>query len=70
MVIWFFSRNGDSNTPSGITASKNGELPEGDFGITEYCWGPVSLWFVNSDNFTDDERQIAYEEYCYEVGIL
>ena len=49
--------------PAGITVSKGADLPAGDFRITEYCWGDTSLWFVDSDKFTDDERQAAYQAF-------
>lgn len=59
--FWFHDRLGDGAAhPAGITVSKRQKLPDGDFRITEYCWGGVSLWFVDGDAFTDDERQEAY----------
>ncbi len=44
-----------------VTVSKREELPEGDFEITEFKWNRTVLWFLDDDNFTDDERQAAYE---------
>lgn len=46
-----------------LTVSKSAVLPDGDFEITEYQCGKISLWFVNLDEFNADERQIAYESF-------
>lgn len=62
-MIHFFNRAGSYGRPAGITVSKRHELPSGEFGITEYTWGNVSLWFVDDDHFTADERQFAYNIY-------
>ncbi len=51
-----FKRMKDGNNPAGITVSKKPKLPRGDFGITEYSWGPLTLWFVDKDRFSADER--------------
>ncbi len=56
--FWFHNRMAVDDDPAGITVSRHG-LPGGEFGLTEYCWGSVSLWFVDSDCFTADERQSA-----------
>lgn len=63
MSFYFFPHNENHVDPSGVTVSKYDTLPTGDFGITEYGWGNVSLWFVDSDKFTADERQSAYENF-------
>lgn len=63
MGFYFFDRAEDGTNPAGVTVSKRDPLPEGDFGITEYMWGDVALWFVDEDNFTDNERQLAYMAY-------
>lgn len=63
---YFFHRVRDGNNPAGITVSKSDALPEGDFGITEYTWSSVTLWFVDSDKFTAYERQRAFLDF---VGI-
>jgi hypothetical protein len=62
-IAWFFDRAADDDNPAGVTVSKKDMLPDGDFGITEYCWGDVSLWFVDHDRFTPDERQAAYQAW-------
>ncbi len=62
--FYFFPRGGDN---PGLTVTKRDELPEGDFGITEYTWsdwGYATLWFVDADEFTANERQAAYRAYC------
>ena len=53
---YFFLRT----DPPGITVSKSNTLPEGDFTITEYTWEGHSLWFIDKDNFTEDERENAF----------
>jgi hypothetical protein len=61
--FYFFNRFGDC---PGITASKNAVLPDGDFKITEYVFqrfGYVSLWFIDGDNFSANERERAYEQF-------
>ncbi len=61
--FYFSFRQKDGNNPAGITASKKPELPTGDFRITEYTFAPgVTLWFVDSDNFSEDERQSACDD--------
>ena len=61
-MVYFFDRVGTVGHPAGMTISKQSKLPDGDFRITEYCWGAVSLWFIDADEFTADERQAAYEQ--------
>ena len=67
--MFFYPRAADGKKPGGITVSKTPALPEGDFGLTEYIWGPSALWFVDSDRFTADERQAAYELVADELPI-
>ena len=63
MKVCFFERQRDGENPAGWTVSKHPHLPDGDFGLTEYFWGAVSLWFVDRDEFTTDERQVAYAAF-------
>jgi hypothetical protein len=63
----FYPRVATADAPGGITVSKQGELPAGDFGLTEWVWGEVSLWFVDADRFTADEREEAYRAFAMEV---
>ena len=62
--FYYFTRLPNDGNPGGITVSKQETLPAGDFRITEYRWGRewsgASLWFVDADRFTADERQEAY----------
>lgn len=58
-----FFRAAEGGNPAGITVSKRETLPDGDFRLTEHCWGAVSLWFMDQDKFTADERQAAYERF-------
>ena len=66
--FWFHDRMADGADPAGITVSKREELPHGDFRITEYTWGGVTLWFVDADEFTPDERQAAYEAFVISMA--
>ena len=62
MRFYFFSRYGEN---PGITVSKKATLPSGDFEMTEYIFqrfGYVSLWFVDDDEFTANERERAYKQ--------
>ena len=59
--VYYFERQEHGDDPAGWTVSKRSQLPDGDFEITEYTWGAVSLWFVVNDEFTEEERQLAYE---------
>lgn len=61
--VYFHHRTPHGDVPGGTTVSKTKTLPHGDFGITEYTWGGVSLWFIDRHQFTADERQAAYEEW-------
>jgi hypothetical protein len=62
-ACYFHYRLAELGKPAGVTVSKRSILPCGDFGITEWLWGPTVLWFVDDDEFTDDERQAAYEAF-------
>ena len=62
--VWYHFRAAEGDAPAGITVSKTARLPDGDFGLTEYRWGPTELWFVDGDGFTADERQAAYESHA------
>jgi len=64
---YFFARQAKGNAPAGFTVSKHGKLPPGAFYLTQYTWGSVSLWFVDDDCFTADERQKAVEQF---MGVL
>jgi len=64
MKAHFFPRAERPCAPAGFTVSKKDKLPEGDFEITEYVWGETELWFVDVDEFTEDERQTAYEAFA------
>ena len=55
----FHQRIAQPGVPAGWTVTKGGNLPDGDFKITEYSWGDQKLWFLDSDNFTADDRQEA-----------
>lgn len=59
----YFERQADGETPAGFTVSKKPDLPEGDFRITEFSWNNLSLWFIDADRFTADERQNSYREF-------
>lgn len=59
--FWFHDRVGSDGQIEGITVSKNEKLPSGEFELTEYLWGDVSLWFVKADGFSEGQRQSAYE---------
>lgn len=50
-------RMATADCPTGVTISRRQKLPKGDFMITEYSWPWVTLWFVDADKFTADERQ-------------
>ncbi len=63
-TFYFFVRAGGVGHPAGVTVSKCSKLPDGDFRITEYCWGDVPLWFIDADEFSADERQDAYEQFA------
>lgn len=55
--FYVHDRIATDDCPAGFTVSRRAELPAGDFGITEYSWGDMALWFLDADEFTADERQ-------------
>lgn len=61
--FYFHTRVAHGDTPAGTTVSKRPLPKVGDFGITEWSWGELSLWFVDDDKFTADQRQAAYESF-------
>lgn len=63
MEVYFYPRAATDTVPAGMTVSKQSTIPKGDFRITEYSWGPHTLWFVDDDKFTADERQAALEGF-------
>ena len=67
MLGSFYSRAASGDCPAGWTVTRCESLPVGDFTITEYKWDTISLWFVDSDGFTADEREAMYERFCKEV---
>ena len=58
--IYAFHREATADCPAGLTISKRNSLPEGEFGVMEYHWPDLILWFVEVDEFTCDERQDVY----------
>lgn len=58
----YFPRMAEPGKPAGMTVSKTEPLPDGDFRITEYTWVGVTLWFIDHHDFTEDEREAAYNE--------
>lgn len=63
MRFYFFPRAPEPGKPGGITVSKRRRLPKGDFHITEYVWSEhISLWFIDRDKFTADERRQAVQK--------
>lgn len=67
MKFYFFYRNAHHGDPAGVTVSKKPELPDGEFQLTEYVWqshGYVSLWFIDDDKFTANQRNAAYKAYA------
>ena len=68
MKFHYFERQEDGPNPAGVTVSKSDELPDGDFEITEYVWGVTSLWFINDDHFSADERQGCFQ--AIEKGLV
>lgn len=64
---YFFPRNACGDAPAGVTVSKKKSLPRGDFNISGWTWKGrghcIALWFVDDDNFTEDEREIAKKKY-------
>lgn len=58
-----YEREAIGDDPAGLTIAR-GELPAGDFMLTEFCWGETVLWFVAEDHFTADERELVYRTLC------
>lgn len=58
-AIYFHERQPFEGNPGGVTVSKTEALPQGDFGITEFFWDDVTLWFIDDHHFTPDEREEA-----------
>ena len=58
-TIYFFLRMPSDNDPGGYTVTKKPALPIGDFRITEFNWPDMTLWFIDDDKFTADEREGA-----------
>jgi hypothetical protein len=65
--FWFHPRAAYNDTPAGTTVSKRKKLPDGDFMITECEWPDLTLWFVDCDKFTADERESARRAYILEA---
>lgn len=65
--FYFHFRQQYGDAPAGYTVTKQAKLPDGDFVITEYTWHDSSryltLWFMDSDEFTEDERNVAAEQF-------
>ncbi len=57
MNAYFFERQTDGRNPAGVTVSKAEKLPGGDFQLTEFTWPDCTLWFLDDDDFTEDERE-------------
>lgn len=62
--LYFHQRQPSDGDPGGVTVSKTESLPDGDFRITEFCWPGVTLWFIDDQNFTADEREAARLAVC------
>lgn len=58
--FYYFPRRANPGLAAIIIVSKTEPLPDGYFRLVEHTWGPVSLWFIERQNFTADERQAAY----------
>lgn len=74
-TVVFIPRMPDGNDPGGLTVSKNVTLPDGEFQLDSYRWlttsgAAVRLWFVASDNFTADERQLAVKHVLRKPELL
>lgn len=67
---YLFYRLGTDTIPQGWTVSKRQTLPKGDFSITPYKWCNYTLWFVDEDNFTADERQAVFYEYMIKENAM
>ena len=58
------------NDTGDITVSKTDKLPDGEFHIDEYIWGDVTLWFIREQDFTEAERQAAYDGWLCHISRL
>jgi hypothetical protein len=67
--VYVFAREAYKGAPAGLTVTKHEALPVGEFGLTEYTWDDLDLWFVDGDEFSDDERQAAYEAVKLHVAL-
>lgn len=65
--VYFHNRVAVGDVPAGITVSRQSKLPSGDFRITEYVWGPTSLWFLDKDKFTAEEREQCCRAYLQQI---
>lgn len=70
MKFYFSERIPSDEDPGGVTVSKNHPLPTGDFGLTEYIWPDVVLWFVDLDNFTSRELEAARRAFWEAAPML
>jgi len=62
-TFYFYEREEDGGVPAGLTVSKRENLPDGDFRITEHTWPSLTLWFLDDDEFSADEREGAYRAF-------
>ena len=60
MLFHYFVRQADGGNPAGVTVSKVTPLPAGDFQLDEYLLDGFALWFVESQEFTELERKLAF----------
>ena len=59
----FFNKLEKCPIVDGITVSKSELSRSAKLQITEYVWGHISLWFVDDDKFTENERQGCFEAF-------
>ena len=65
--IYFHERQPREGDPGGVTVTKRGKLPVGDFQLNDSKWpallglGDITMWFVSQDEFTPEEREQAFE---------
>lgn len=61
-IIYTFARqpNPSENDPGGMTVSKTPTLPPGVFGLNEFMWPDMTLWFITEHEFTEAERHAAH----------
>lgn len=65
MTFYYFEREPSEDDPGGITVSKTPMLPEGDFIINEFVWVGRTLWFIQDQDFTQEERDVAFVEFVF-----